>query len=438
MERKNLLLILFLILPLSLSLPSYSQQPPSFVIFAYGFWGSMDKLPSTDPDWLAESPYPHIQKHQTASFLAGPKYRPIPQSMLATGEGPLFTKYFLCSYYLLEHELSYWAGVINKKAHRERIRIFDDWQTLQVKKGGQYENSIGEVNIIYLKYDWRLDLPQVERDYVQPLISFIDERWPDAQIHWVGHSLGGLLGRYAVSKHPRRFTSLISIGGPNYGIYEIGMQCRGERVTFNGRWDLEQSQEFGLSMAERFFFGTRNVKTGRGYYVSAANFIKQYLPMMKWMDPQAGLLKDGFGDLAKLREAVPHAIAMYGLGFGSYDLQGDYHPEIPDSYGIGPGLEPNGDSPPDYGVTGDGRVDPVSAIGPFTGKLCLGKDRSHGSLMWSPLVLAFLVDRYLYNGEMTMKSLWLEMKRLDVPYNQRKQRIKWIIKARKVWTEGNG
>jgi hypothetical protein len=433
------LLLIFIFLIFMILMPqAIGQTPPTFVIFTYGFWGSLDRLPSQEPSWLQQSPYPHIRKRQDAAFLTGPGYRPIPQAMLATGEGPSLSKYFFCSYYRLEHEMAYWADRINRQQHYPRIQIFDNWQILQEQQGDNWRyQKIGDINIIYLKYDWRLELPQVERDYVQPLISFIDKRWPGAELHWVGHSLGGLVGRYTVSCHPGRFTSLISIGGPNYGIYEIGMQCRGERVTYNGQWDLEKAQEFGLRVAEKFFFGTHTIQSGKGYCATAAKFIQLYLPMMHWMDPKTADLEDGFGVLPKLKEAVPHAVAIYGLGFGSYDLQGNYHPAIGDQYGVGPGIVPNKNSPKEYGETGDGRVDPVSAMGPFTNTLCIGKDRSHGNMMWSPLVLSFLIDRYFYQGAMNPQDLGLVMHRLDVPFVERAQRIQWVIEARKAWKTNN-
>ncbi len=417
---------------------TWGEAKPTFVIFTYGFWGSLDRLPSQDPSWLKQSPYPHIQKRQDVSFLTSPDYIPLPQSMLATGEGPSVSKYFFCSYYQLEHELAYWAARINSEEHKEHIKIFDNWQVLQDQSNnGGARQTLADINVIYLKYDWRLDLPQVERDYVDPLVEFIDQRWPGAELHWVGHSLGGIVGRYAVSRHPGRFTSLVSIGGPQYGIYEIGMQCRGERVTYNGKWDLQNAQEFGLSVAEKFFFHTHTVKTGALYPKTAAEFISHYLPMMKWMDPKTANLSDGFGTMPKLKEAVPHAISIYALGFGSYDLQGNYHPALPDNYSVGPGLLPSKNSPPEYALTGDGRIDPVSAIGPFKNALCIGKDYSHGSMMWSPMILTFLIDRYYYHGTMSLGDLWLAMRRMKVPFIERKNRIQWVLEARKKWEVGS-
>jgi len=110
---------------------------------------------------------------------------------------------------------------------------------------------------------------------------------------------------------------------------------------------------------------------------------------------------------------------------------------LADRYGVGPGLLPSKQSPPEYALTGDGRVDPVSAIGPFTSSLCIGKEYSHGSMMWSPLILTFLMDRYYYHGAMSPQDLWLAMRRMNVPLIERKHRIQWVLEARKIWEAGN-
>jgi hypothetical protein len=413
------------------SFPVSGHPAPTFVIFTSGFWGSMDKLPSCTPSWMAASPYPHFHKHQAAAFLTGPEYQPIPQSMMAVSEGPSITSLLMCTYYRMEHEFAYWARNLNRRAGWERVKIYDDWQDIADQP------DIGEINIIYLKYDWRLDLPQVERDYAGPLLAFLYQRWPEAKIHWFGHSLGGLVGRYEVSCHPGRITSLISIGGPHYGIYEVGMQRRGEKVTYGGNLDQQLVQECSLSIAARILLDLKTVKPGRQFPAAVAQLSDRYLPMMRWMDPETGLLADGFNSLAKLKEAVPHAIAFYGLGFGAYDLSGNYHPEVPDSYGVGPRLEPGTDSPPEYALTGDGRVDPVSARGPFTQTLCLGKETLHGNMMWSPLVLLPLIDRYFFNGEMSPADQWLALRRMQVSYLDGKKDMLWLQKARKAWEAGN-
>ena len=395
MKRKNLgaMIVLVFCLLLFFSTYTYAQGKPSFVIVTSGFWGSMDQLPSNSPEWLATSPYPHYKKHQDASFLNGPDYIPIPQSMLCYGQGPSVGVLIINAYYMMRHEFDYWAKQINQKSGREHVKIFDDWQTLE--KGA----SISDINIIYLKFDWRLEFPQIEQYYVKPLVSFIDQHWQDAELHWVGHSVGGVVGRYAVSANPGRFTSLFTVGAPHYGIYEIGAEQRGESVTFGGRWDMVWSQEFGLWVTEKMFFRTNIVRLGPDFNQSAVDFFNKYVLMMRWLDPKQNLLSDGFGTLTKLKDAVPHAIALYGLGFGSYDLQGNYHPRFIWGKGIGPGRGPEY-GPPEYALTGDGRVDPISARGPFTNTLCIGMDMSHGSEMWSPLVLTALFDRYLFNGEM--------------------------------------
>lgn len=437
--RKALSIILAMILMGMILLPVVYSAPASprvFVIVTAGFWGSMDKLPSGSPSWLAQSPYPHYRKHQDAAYLTGPEYRPIPQKYLKTGQGPSLGVLVINSYYLMERELSYWARRYNDQAGREEIKIFDDWEVLRKKESGGESAAAAPFNLIYLKYDWRLGLDQTVRDYVDPLLETIDTRWPGSEIHWVGHSLGGLVGRYAVACHPGRFNSLVTIGTPHYGSYEIGAQMHGERMTYGGRLDIEWSQQIGLNIVERIIFGTGIVHIGKLFTGTARQFAETYLPMMHWLDPSQGLLNDGFGSHTKLSQAVSHAIALYGLGFGSYDLKGQYHPRIEPgwNWGVGPGLGEKG-GPPEYAVTGDGRVDPISARGPFTNTLCLGMDKSHGNLMWSPLVLTFLVDRYFYGGAMPSREEAWAWRRLGVTRDELPVHQDWLRKAREVWNQ---
>lgn len=404
------------------------EAKPEFIIFTPGFWGSMDRLPSKDPDWLEQSPYPHYRKHQKSTFLVSPDYLPIPQRYQALGEGPSISKLLLCSYRLMEREFTFWESHQNKQAGNERIKIFDDWQVLE---NGNI--SIGKLNIIYLKYDWRLDLPLMSRYYAGPLIDLIDRKWPGAKIHWIGHSLGGLFGRYVATEYPGRLDSLISIGGPQYGIYEIGVQRRGGRVTFGGRRYIERSQEIGLHLAEKFFFGEGIVKTGKDFSKTAAQFAADYAPIFRWLDPNEGLLEDGFGSAVKLKNAVPiNAIALYGLGYGSYNFQGIYYPEILSNEMIGPTIEPQSNHT-EYALSGDGRVDPFSARGPFEKTICLGKDLPHGSLMWSSLVLTMIIDRYFFNGLMPKSDVMLEFRRTGVDWEEKERMYQWLLKARQVW-----
>ncbi len=418
--QRRLSMVIWLCL-VGISLAPVSAQPKRvFIIFTPGFWGCIDKLPSQSRQWLEKSPYPHFKKHQEASFLNGENYQAIPQKYLALGKGPGFSKNFLKPYAKLVAELSYWARKVNRTENHQKIKLIQDWQTEL--------SEVGEINLIFLKYDWRLEVPQVERDYVAPLLERIEEQWPDSQWDWVGHSLGGLVGRYVVSKHPGRFRSLISIGGPHYGIYEIGSQRRGEKIFYGNQWDLNYAQELGLKLTEQYFFGTKLVESGLNYPRTAAEFANRYTPMMRWLDPNEGLLADGFGSLPKLKEAVPHAIAFYGLGYGSYDLQGVYHPELPNGIGVGSGIEPKDN--PDYAQSGDGRIDPVSAKGPFERTVCLGKELQHGELMWSPLLLTFLIDRYYYEGRMSPSQIKAVFLRRGIYWQEP---IDWVLQARQAW-----
>lgn len=428
----NLKLILRITICLAIFFPFKTEAVSrrEFLIFTPGFWGSMDRLPTKDPNWLEQSPYPHYRKYQRSAFLSGPDYRPIPQKYQALGEGPSITKLLLCSYRLMTKEFSFWAARENKRAGREKIKIFDDWQVLE-----DGHASAADINVIYLKYDWRLDLPLMSKHYAGPLLDLIDRQWPGAKIHWVGHSLGGLFGRYVATDYPGKLTSLISIGGPQYGIYEIGKQRRGERVTFEGRKYIEYSQEVGLKLAERFFFGEGIVETGKKFTATAALFAEEYAPIFRWLDPNEHLLEDGFGGPIKLKDAVAeHAIALYGLGYGSYDFQGDYHPEILSNEEVGPGIEPKPDHLR-YALSGDGRVDPFSARGPFVKTLCLGKDLPHGNLMWSSLVLTMIIDRYFFGGTMPKSDIMLEFRRTGVAWEEKERMYEWLLKARKVWDD---
>lgn len=430
MKPKFFLMLAFCLVTI-IPIPVKGEAQPEFIIFTPGFWGSMDRLPTKDMAWLEKSPYPHYRKHQKSSFLTGPDYQPIPQKYQALGEGPSVSKLLLCSYRLMEKELSFWKSRENKRIGREKIKIFDDWQVLEDKNDS--DNLIGEINFIYLKYDWRLDLPLMSRYYAGPLIDLIDRRWPQAKIHWIGHSLGGLFGRYVATEYPGRLASLISIGGPHYGIYEISKQRRGERVTFGGRGYIEHSQEIGLCLAEKFFFGEGTVKTGKEFSATAAQFAAEYAPIFRWLDPTENLLEDGFGTPNKLKDGVlEHAVALYGLGFGSYDFQGVYHPEILSSEVVGPAIEPRPDHHR-YALSGDGRVDPFSARGPFAKTICLGKDMPHGNLMWSPLVLTMIIDRYFFNGAMPKSDVMLEFRRAGVDWEEKDRMYQWLLKARQVW-----
>ena len=426
----KLKLILGFVIWLSLFIPfgANAISEPEFVIFTPGFWGSMDRLPTKDPSWLEQSPYPHYRKYQKSSFLRGPDYLPIPQKYQALGEGPSLTKLLLCSYRLMEKEFAFWASRENKRIGREKIKIFDDWQVLE-----GIGVSVGDINVIYLKFDWRLDIPLMSKHYAGPLIEMINRQWPGAKIHWVGHSLGGLFGRYVATDYPGRLASLISIGGPQYGIYEIGKQRRGERVTFEGRKYIERSQEIGLKLAEGFFFGEGIVKTGKDFTATAARFAEEYAPIFRWLDPSENLLEDGFGGPIKLKDAVPgDAIALYGLGYGSYDFQGDYHPEILSSERVGSTLEPEPEHL-QYALSGDGRVDPFSARGPFAKTICLGKDLPHGNLMWSSLVLTMIIDRYYFAGAMPKSEVMLELRRTGADWQEKDRMYEWLLKAREVW-----
>ena len=260
----------------------------------------------------------------------------------------------------MEREFAHWARVLNERAGWERVKIFPDWQVLQ----GDSPPAVGEVNLIYLKFDWRLDFPRIARDYAGPLLDFLAARWPGAEVHFVGHSLGGTVGRYVACRYPRRLD--LTGDGRRPALWTL----RGGAAEQRRPDHLWRGRGKGAGP------GTRPL--GGGTYLLRLTYhppesglprfrgrvYQPVHPRRIWMDPRSGLLADGFGSLARLEGAVPQAVALYGLGKGSYDLRGDYHPEIYGGKGVGPGLGPDG-GPPEYALSGDGRVDPVSARGPF-------------------------------------------------------------------------
>jgi len=440
MRRLHVILVLIVILAIAATAGiGAGQKPPTFVLFLHGLWGSMDNLPSADPAWLQESPYPHYRKHQEAPFLNGPDYHPIPQSFLKLGNGPGLTRLIIHPYRMMQREFPAWAEKAGRAFGPGQVRVMDNWQALLPNgaPGVSPMRDIGRVNLIYFKYDWRLEFPRIAEHYFDPFIKLVNLRWPGAEISLIGHSLGGTLARYLASYYAGRLTSLISVGGPQYGIHEVGLERNGMDINYgNGGKNDDHMGQLGLQLTERFFFGTYIIKGGTNHAATVKEFTARYISSAKWMDPrETDSLADGYGTMPKLRDAVPHAIAVYGLGFGSFDPDGNYHEEIPDGPGVGPCLGPEG-GPLAYAVTGDGRVDPISAVGPFPSALCIGKEVKHSDMMASPLVLTWLIDSFFYGGAMPETAMREALLEMGVKEEDLGTRMAWLGKAREIWRLG--
>jgi pimeloyl-ACP methyl ester carboxylesterase len=84
-------------------------------------------------------------------------------------------------------------------------------------------------------YDWRRDIDTAS----DALATFIRESFPGEPVHIVAHSMGGLVARNMIRRHPQLWTSmqdgdrsrggrLIMLGTPNYGSFAIVQALTGE------------------------------------------------------------------------------------------------------------------------------------------------------------------------------------------------------------------
>ena len=84
-------------------------------------------------------------------------------------------------------------------------------------------------------YDWRKDIDEA----ADGLARFIRERFPGKPVHLVAHSMGGLVARNLIRRHPQLWDGiedpekvaggrLVMLGTPNYGSYAIVQAMTGE------------------------------------------------------------------------------------------------------------------------------------------------------------------------------------------------------------------
>ena len=118
----------------------------------------------------------------------------------------------------------------------QRLDVLADGASAQqVEATGVLKRFYGELilqlaqnwNVRSFWFDWRLDI----RDCADELNRRI-EKWfgPDAPVHLVAHSMGGLVSRSFIQRHPKRWEKaaggarggrLVMLGTPNYGSFEI-------------------------------------------------------------------------------------------------------------------------------------------------------------------------------------------------------------------------
>ena len=93
-------------------------------------------------------------------------------------------------------------------------------------------------NVESYAYDWRRDVDEAS----DGLAELIRTRFPDRPVHLVAHSMGGLVARNFILRHPALWESmrdaelvsggrLVMLGTPNYGSFAIAPGAVGQRST---------------------------------------------------------------------------------------------------------------------------------------------------------------------------------------------------------------
>lgn len=116
-------------------------------------------------------------------------------------------------------------------------------------------------NVEPLAYDWRRDIDQAS----DLLADFVRARFADRPCHLVVHSLGGLVARNFIRRHPQVWESmkdsdlvaggrLIMLGTPNYGSFAIPPVLTGsdEMIEMLARVDLAHSLHELLEISNTF------------------------------------------------------------------------------------------------------------------------------------------------------------------------------------------
>jgi pimeloyl-ACP methyl ester carboxylesterase len=93
--------------------------------------------------------------------------------------------------------------------------ILKKWYADQIVALGE------EWNVQTYWYDWRRDLDEIADDLATKIGAWFG---PDAPVHLVAHSMGGLVSRTFIHRHPRRWAKggkLVMLGTPNHGSFAI-------------------------------------------------------------------------------------------------------------------------------------------------------------------------------------------------------------------------
>ena len=93
----------------------------------------------------------------------------------------------------------------------------------------QLASLAGDWNVRPFFYDWRRDIRLAADDLARSIDSWFG---PSSPVHLVAHSMGGLVARSFMQRHPERWKSmaeptlqkggrLVMLGTPNYGSFAI-------------------------------------------------------------------------------------------------------------------------------------------------------------------------------------------------------------------------
>lgn len=105
------------------------------------------------------------------------------------------------------------TGILKKWYAEQILELSDDW------------------NVQTYWYDWRRDLNEIADDLLAKI-----GRWfgGDAPVNLVAHSMGGLVSRTYIARHPKRWNKggkLIMLGTPNHGSFSIPQVITGANAT---------------------------------------------------------------------------------------------------------------------------------------------------------------------------------------------------------------
>ena len=110
-------------------------------------------------------------------------------------------------------------------------------------------------NVQAFAYDWRADV----RSSAEQLSVKVAEWFPNQPVHFIAHSMGGLVVRSAIARHPEMWRAtapgrLLMLGTPNYGSFAIPLLYNGLNDTIKtvAMLDMQHTTADLLQIAKMF------------------------------------------------------------------------------------------------------------------------------------------------------------------------------------------